>query len=183
MKRKNTLVIKLIIIAIIAIAFFGFGKVTAAAEEEKVVSETTTLQWVGQSIEYNMPLKDYSIVYYAKSNLQFTKTSTVYSGLDNSELPSTVQFIHEGDTIKYVITAQNLGLGTEKNITITDDISLNLLDYVETIPTGGGQTTTNINGNIMQVTWNRRYCSICYYYYRNCGKSKSFISFSKQFYN
>ena len=301
MEKKNAFLIKLVLSAVIVMAFFGFVKVTAATEQEKVVSTNTVVQWTSKPIDYNMPLTDCSIVfttagykvehyqetttgnytlvdteadsgivgdtgiytpntydgyvydsdlttpsnktitkdgnlviklyynkrtdlsytvnhyyegnpdlaqsitynnqtfgnkitnaditlivkdgyvygktdntplsittdesknvidiYYYESNLKFTKTSTAYNAADGSKIPDTTQFIHEGDTITYTITAKNSGLGVEKNITITDHINLNVLNYVDTIPTGGGQATTSIDNdaNTLELTWNRRY--------------------------
>jgi len=90
-------------------------------------------------------------VYYYKSIMEYTKTSKIFNlGV---EIPNP-EFVHEGNTIKYTITAENKGRGDEKNIVITDTIDLRLLNYISATSGGKGELTEeNIDANTLQIIW------------------------------
>jgi len=69
-------------------------------------------------------------VYYYKSNMHYEKTSKAYDGKTNVEIPNTQELIHEGDIIKYTITATNMGKGNEKSIVIKDNFILDWFEYI-----------------------------------------------------
>jgi len=96
-------------------------------------------------------------VYYYKSNVAFTKTSKAYSGIDNSVISTSAEFIHVGDYIVYTIKIQNLGLAAEEDIvvTVSDVLDLRLLEYISSNSYGKGSIQeSNISGGTKkEIKW------------------------------
>ena len=96
-------------------------------------------------------------VYYYKSNVVFEKTSKAYSGIDESPIADTEEFIHEGDYIIYTILVKNLGKSGEQDIevVVTDVLDLRLLELISSYAQDKGTLTeSDVNGGMgKEVKW------------------------------
>jgi len=130
---------KLLLCIIIILNMFSFAK---AGDEGRVILEKTILSWDEIELPYNFKLTDFHITYTYDKQLKSTKTSEVYDYLD--ELVSG-PIIHEGDKIIYKITLQNVG--TEiLNTEITDEIQVDVVDYLSSSATGGATGYNSLTG-------------------------------------
>lgn len=97
------------------------------------------------------PVIDNSNYVVVRPNVDMTKSSKAYD-YQGQEITGT-NYIHEGDTITYTITATNNGSIEENGVIITDVIDLAKVDYVSNSVTPTGKGNINWNSGTGILTW------------------------------
>ena len=86
------------------------------------------------------PVKDEDEYVVVKTDVSAVKTSVAYDYLNN---PVVGSLIHEGDTITYTIEVTNNGMAKESYVVITDNIDIDVLEYINSNSNGDGSFTWN----------------------------------------
>ena len=88
-----------------------------------------------------------------KSNITISKTSTAYADGNLTQVIPSGQLIHEGDTIVYTVTIQNIGDIREKGVQVLDPINTTLVHpATQSVVSGPGTVIWNNTANRYEYT-------------------------------